>query len=91
MSIDDKLGTLKFTTNEEKSHIIINEDFTDEKEIMRIVKACPAELYKYENGKLVFSHEGCLECGTCRVLSHGKVIKSWEYPESGYGVEFHQG
>ncbi len=91
MSVDDKLGFVKFNTNENESHIIINEDFKDEKEIQRLVKACPAGLYHYEDGKLTFNHEGCLECGTCRVLSGGKGVKSWTHPKSGYGVEFHQG
>jgi ferredoxin like protein len=91
MSIDDKLGLDKFNTDEHNPHITINEDFADEAEIQRLVKACPANLYKYDDGKLVFSHEGCLECGTCRVLSGGKAVKSWAHPKAGYGVEFHKG
>lgn len=65
MSVDDKLGVVKFVTDEHESHIEINEDYQDEAEIKRLVMACPAELYKYTDGKLVFNHEGCLECGTC--------------------------
>ncbi|MBQ2640979.1 MAG: 4Fe-4S dicluster domain-containing protein, partial [Lachnospiraceae bacterium] len=53
--------------------------------------ACPAGLYHYENGKVTFSHEGCLECGTCRVLSIDKVVKSWDHPMGGAGVQFRQG
>ena len=91
MSIDDKLGLDKFNTDEHHSHIDINEDFADEAEIKRLVMACPAGLYRYDEGKLTFNHEGCLECGTCRVLSGGKGVKSWEHPFAGYGVEYHQG
>ena len=69
MSVDDKLGFDKFVTDEHESHILINEDYHDEAEIKRLVMACPANLYHYDDGKLVFSHEGCLECGTCRVIS----------------------
>ena len=71
MSVDDKLGFDKFVTDEHESHIQINEDYHDEAEIKRLVMACPANLYHYDDGKLVFSHEGCLECGTCRVISGG--------------------
>ena len=53
--------------------------------------ACPAECYKYIDGKLSFSHLGCLECGTCRVLSHGKIVKSWKHPIGEVGVTFRQG
>ncbi len=86
MSVDDKLGVVKFTTDEHESHIQINEA-----EIKRLVMACPAELYKYTDGKLVFNHEGCLECGTCRVISGGKGVKSWKHPKGAMGVEYHQG
>lgn len=91
MSVDDKLGFVKFVTDEKWSHIEINEDYADEKEIKRVVMACPAGLYHYDNGKVSFNHEGCLECGTCRVVSGGKVVKSWNHPKGGRGVEFHQG
>ena len=41
--------------------------------------------------KISFNHEGCLECGTCRVLSGGKVVESWNHPQGGMGVEFRHG
>lgn len=92
MSVDDKLGLNRFNADEHHSHIILNEDFKDEKEIQRVIKVCPAQLYRIEaDGQLSFNHEGCLECGTCRVLSGGKVIKSWEHPESGMGIEYRCG
>ena len=90
MSVDDKLGYVRFNTDEQP-HIAINEEYHDEKKIELLVMACPAGLYRYENRKIIFNHEGCLECGTCRVLSGGKVVKSWKYPAGGMGVEFRQG
>ena len=42
MSIDDKLGFVKFVTDEHESHIKIDETFADETEIKRLVMACPA-------------------------------------------------
>lgn len=91
MSVDDKLGFVKFYTDEENPHIVINPSFSDEKEIRKLVLACPAGLYRYEDGKIIFSHEGCLECGTCRVLSGGKIVRQWNHPEGWAGVEFRQG
>ena len=84
-------GANSFFANEYSNHIQINEDYHDEAEIKRLVMACPANLYHYDDGKLVFSHEGCLECGTCRVISGGKGVKSWKHPKGAMGVEFHQG
>lgn len=91
MSVDDKLALDMFHTDEEESHIKVNLDYTDEDEIRKLLLACPAECYKYIDGKLSFSHLGCLECGTCRVLSHDKIVQEWNHPQSGVGVSFRQG
>ncbi len=91
MSIDDKLGIDRFFIDQHNPHITIDNDYDNEAKIAQLVMACPAGLYHYENGKITFNHEGCLECGTCRVLSKGKVVKSWSYPMGGKGIEFLQG
>ena len=39
MSVDDKLGFDKFVTDEHESHIQINEDYHDEAEVKRLVRA----------------------------------------------------
>lgn len=91
MSIDDKLGINRFFIDKSNPHIIINNDCENEEQINQLVMACPAGLYSYANGKITFNYEGCLECGTCRVLSRGKVVKSWGYPMGGKGIEFQQG
>ena len=44
-----------------------------------------------EEGNLSFSYLGCLECGTCRALSLGKIVTEWNYPDNGYGVSFRMG
>lgn len=92
MSIDDKLGLLRFNADKSYKHITVNEDYADDKEVDRVIMACPAKLYSRSNeGKVLFNHEGCLECGTCRVLSGGKVIATWNHPNGGMGVNFRQG
>jgi ferredoxin like protein len=91
VNIDNKLALDRFVLDKQNPHITINKEYEDEEEIKLLVMACPAGLYSYEDGKLAFNHEGCLECGTCRVLSKGKVVKSWSYPMGGFGVEYRQG
>lgn len=91
MTIEDKLGLNVFHTDEENSHIDVDKTFTDEIEIKKLLLACPAECYKYIDGLLRFSHLGCLECGTCRVLSFGKIVKGWKYPIGEVGVTYRQG
>ena len=91
MLLDDKLGFVRFKVDEQGSHIVVNEGCGDEREMRLLAAACPAGLYSCEGGKLSFNYEGCLECGTCRVLSGGRLIESWNYPRGAKGVEYHQG
>ncbi|MDR1136152.1 MAG: 4Fe-4S dicluster domain-containing protein [Clostridiales Family XIII bacterium] len=91
MTLDDKLGVDRFKVDEHNAHIIVDETYNNIDEINRLIMACPAGLYSYNDGKVDFNYEGCLECGTCRVVSLGKVIKSWSYPRGPLGVEYHHG
>jgi ferredoxin like protein len=92
MTIEDKLGKNKFVVDNNYRHIEINKDCTDEELKRRVVMACPAKLYRIEeDGRFTFNYEGCLECGTCRVLAGGRAIKSWNHPMGGMGVWFRKG
>lgn len=90
--VEDKLAANKFKPDEEHSHIQVDKLCSDSAAVEDVIKVCPAGLYKYDpNGKLVFDYLGCLECGTCRILSLGKVVKDWNYPIGTLGVEYRQG
>lgn len=91
MSVEDKLGLDIYHTDEHHSHIDVDTDYKDEEEIHKLLMACPAGCYTYVDGVFAFSHLGCLECGTCRVLSHGKIVKDWQHPQGEIGVTFRQG
>lgn len=88
MSVADKLGANKFNVYEEESHIKVDKDLKDAKEVDRVVRICPAALYQSDEGGVRFDYLGCLECGTCRVLSKDRLVKDWQYPVGGYGVSF---
>lgn len=90
ISVEEKLGTDKFHVDESYAHIEVDAE-ASEKDIQTLVKACPAGLYKYEGGVLKFDYAGCFECGTCRILSAGKVVKKWTYPNGGMGIEYRFG
>ncbi len=92
MSIEEKLSTNKYNVDEDNAHIEISHKDWPMSEKMRLVNACPARLYRLEaDGSLRFDYAGCLECGTCRVLSLGKVVEKWEYPNDTMGVSFREG
>lgn len=92
MTVEEKLGRNKFYVDEHEPHIIIEGDYPDMSEKLKLVKACPAGLYKLnEDGSLSFDYAGCLECGTCRVLCLETVLKEWNYPKGTMGIEFRYG
>lgn len=91
LTIEDRLGLDIFHTDEENSHIDVDLDSKDEAEIQKLINACPAACYTYIDGKFGFSWLGCLECGTCRVLSKGKLIKDWKHPLGEVGVTYRKG
>lgn len=92
ISVDEKLSVNKFFVDEHNAHIEIDPNYPDMKEKMKLVNACPAGLYKLkEDNSLEFDYAGCLECGTCRFLCMGTIIKKWENPEGTMGIEFRIG
>ncbi len=85
ISVEKRLTLTKFNIHKEP-HIVVDTSKCEKCEEKPCIYACPAGLYQLdENGKLVFIYEGCLECGTCRLICpYGAV--SWNYPPGGYGV-----
>ena len=88
-SLDDKLGTLTFKADPDP-HIVIDtqECVTCDGRPCTIV--CPARLFIWENGQMVFNCDGCLECGACRIICPHEAV-AWRYPLGGYGVRFRWG
>ena len=48
---------------------------------------CPAEVYKFEDDRLILSPSNCLHCQTCRLKCPLQMIK-WEVPEGGGGPRY---
>lgn len=92
LNVDSKLGVDKFNVNEGNPHIVLDESHATKQDIDRLIRACPAGLYRYgDDGKLQFDYAGCLECGTCRVLGLGNIVKSWNWPDGTFGVMYRVG
>jgi len=85
LRIEELLSLTKFELHE-KPHIIVETQRCRECSFKPCIKACPAGLYTLdESQELRFNYEGCLECGTCRVICPKGAVK-WNYPEGGFGV-----
>ncbi|MDD5168295.1 MAG: 4Fe-4S dicluster domain-containing protein [Syntrophales bacterium] len=74
-----------------KPHITIKSGKEKDPRLKRMVNVCPAGLYSEgEAGAVILTIDGCLECGTCRLIC-GTDVLEWRYPEGGTGVQFRYG
>ncbi len=88
MNIEARLGLNVFKVNSER-HISPDEDDCKKCTARHCLIVCPARLYTLDReGNVAFNHEGCLECGTCRLTCRHLA---WNFPKSGYGVQYRFG
>lgn len=85
-----KLGLDVFKEDKE-FHIKIVPGKEKNSRLKKAIIVCPAGLYSQnENGEVVLSVDGCLECGTC-LIACGEEVLEWRYPGGGSGVQFRFG
>lgn len=91
VNVEAKLALNKFNVDEGHPHIELVDE-PDDAEFDKLVLCCPAGLYRRNaDGTKKFDHAGCLECGTCRILCGGTIVRSWAYPEPTMGVQYRFG
>lgn len=88
-TIEEKLFQNRFRVDAERPHIQIkNSDIcAGQCTAKQCVVCCPAACYTAEgDGRVVLITDGCLECGTCRVVCDEFNNVQWAYPRGGYGI-----
>jgi len=89
LKVEDKLALNKFEVDREV-HIVVDEEKCASCDLASCVYACPAECYVAREGRVTFSYEGCLECGSCRIACDKGAI-AWVYPRGGFGISYQFG
>ena len=93
MSIEEKLGLLKYK-NDRESHIsVFNHDIcANHCKDKPCIRVCPAKVYEWneESNTINVNYENCIECGAARMICPFDNI-SWEMPKGGYGVSYKYG
>ncbi|WP_116133779.1 ferredoxin family protein [Tropicimonas sp. IMCC34043] len=70
-----------------RPHIAINRKPEDSAALRALTRICPAGCYSFNDDGLVeISAEGCLECGTCRIVCNATGEVVWSYPCGSYGT-----
>jgi ferredoxin like protein len=88
-NIDSKLFQNRYLVDAGRPHITIAPHVTPSKELRSLTHTCPAGCYRAnEQGQVEVSVDGCLECGTCRIVCEPQGDIVWSYPRGGFGVMF---
>ncbi|NPD30357.1 ferredoxin family protein [Eggerthellaceae bacterium zg-1084] len=91
VNVDELIAPNKYEVDEESAHIVLVDD-PDADEFMKLVRLCPAALYRVgEAGEALFDYAGCLECGTCRIACEDTIVREWRNPGPTMGVEYRHG
>lgn len=88
VNVQNKINHVLFKTDHE-SHIKIDADKCRNCSDKPCLTVCPAGMFSLSgDGKeVIYSHEGCLECGTCYVVC---PHLEWNYPKGGFGVIYRE-
>lgn len=90
MTVEERLTLTKFEIYG-KPHIVLDLERCEKCSLKPCVSSCPAGLFSVdEAGKVKFTYECCLECGTCRIVCPEGSVK-WSYPPGGFGVQYRFG
>jgi len=85
MIFEEKMMKTRFVVDSGRAHITVDKAKCAACAEGPCVSVCPAQCYTKELNEIGFSWEGCVECGSCRIVCpHGAIV--WEYPRGGYGV-----
>jgi ferredoxin like protein len=89
VSVEDKLAVNKYNIDRDV-HIKIDVEICKTCENHYCVHTCPAQCFKLTNGNITFSFEGCLECGSCRIVCPNGAV-DWTLPRAGFGICYQYG
>ena len=91
IKIEEKLFQNRYRVDTGRPHVQIKEAATCSNECAdkQCSVCCPAGCYTLEgDGRVVLITDGCMECGTCRIICDEHRNVAWEYPRGGYGILF---
>ena len=89
--VEEKLFQNRYKVDAGRPHITIkNADIcSSDCKNQQCTVCCPAGCYTIEGGgQILLTTDGCLECGTCRVICDEFKNVEWDYPRGGYGILF---
>jgi len=87
VKVEEKLYFNRFLVDPGKPHISVKPHDVPSPALRAMTHLCPAGCYtENETGRIDIITDGCLECGTCRIVTASTGEIEWNYPRGGFGV-----
>ena len=89
VKVEEKLYQNRYIVDPGRAHIKVKPHEKPSKALAALTYSCPAGCYNFnDRGQVEIVADGCMECGTCRVVCAETGDIEWNYPRGGYGVMF---
>ena len=90
--VEEKLFQNRYLVDAGRPHIKVKPHEIPSASLLSMTKICPAGCYtQNESGQVEVVADGCLECGTCRIMTRETGEIEWNYPRGGFGVLYKVG
>ena len=87
--VEDRLYQNRYLVDSGRPHIKVKPHDEPTPELLALTKVCPAGCDALnDSGQVEITPDGCMECGTCRVVAEASGDIEWNYPRGGFGVLF---
>ncbi|MER9386570.1 MULTISPECIES: ferredoxin family protein [unclassified Mesorhizobium] len=87
--VEDKLYQNRYLVDSGRPHIKVLPHEAPSANLLALTHVCPAKCYELnDKGQVEITADGCMECGTCRILCETNGEIEWNYPRGGFGVLF---
>lgn len=84
--VEERLSLVRYVVDTQ-SHIRVDFTLCSNCADRPCLLCCPAGCFTCEQGAVRHAYEGCLECGTCRLVCLLGAV-TWTNPRGGYGVSY---
>lgn len=85
--VEEKLFQNRYLVDTGRPHIKIRAHERPSKALVSLTHTCPAGCYGLnDKGQVEVTVDGCVECGTCRVITAKTGELEWNYPRGGFGI-----
>jgi len=87
VKVEEKLFQNRYLVDAGRPHIVVKPHEVPSAGLKALVTMCPAGCYSQtDSGQVEISSDGCMECGTCRIVTRNTGEIEWNYPRGGFGV-----